>query len=248
MTPELTYDSVSVSSFKRTPKRPTRPVPPPPQIPEESGGDSQLTDYSSWTPRDPRVSLYTIKSTSTWDPNQSIPSIPSIKDYSGDEEDDADDDLSFKTAQPPEPHVFQPAISKREAIEEAIRKIQRKAEVERISVIEEEQEDSSSEHTVEPPSFAPGKHSSVPALFRNASNPFALPFDDKSSRSSSEQPVSQSCNGDAARDLRTAIMSAETSPQGIPSSQTCPEQEYRLVFKVRQRSFEVIFRTTHPTS
>ncbi|KIM24116.1 hypothetical protein M408DRAFT_27241 [Serendipita vermifera MAFF 305830] len=185
MTPGLTFDSVSVSSFRKTPKKPTRPVPPTPGmvIPEESGGDPQLTDYSAWTPQDTRVSLYTIKSTSTWDPTQSFPSIPS--DYSGDETDD--DDISFKTAQPPEPHVFQPAIDKREAIEEAIRKIQRKAELERISVIEEEQEDTNSEHTIEPPPPTISK-TSVPALFRNASNPFASPFDDRSSRSSTEQP------------------------------------------------------------
>jgi hypothetical protein len=248
-TPELTYDSVSVSSIGKTPRPPTRPIPPTPAelAPEAPVAGSDITDYSTWTPRDLRASLYTIKSSTTWDPDQSIPSIPdrdSTYLSSGDDVDDVDDDLTIRTANP-QPHVFLPAVSKQQAIEEAIRKIQRKAFVERVSVIEEQEEDSSSEQSSQPPSPI-GDKTPVPSLFRNASNPFSSPFDPKKSpRSNTELPVSQDHrNGTRPCHLR---MHTETSPQSLTSTQTCYQQEHRLNFKVNHRSFEIILRTSHST-
>ena len=220
-TPELTYDSVSVSSFsviRKTPKPPTRPIPPTP-VPEipEAGGNSDITDYSSWTPRDIRASLYTIKSSTTWDPDLPIPSIPDQDSTYLSSGDDEEDDLTIRTARP-QPHVFLPAVSKQQAIEEAIRKIQRKAQFERISVIEETEEDSGSEQSSEPPSPVVNP-TPLPALFRKPSNPFSPPFDSNTpSRSDTAPPVSRSHRDNRPCHSRTLIVHTETAPQSFTSA------------------------------
>jgi hypothetical protein len=171
-TPELTSDTISVSSRGRPP-RPTRPPPPIPQefAPEECGGVSKLAEEAyTWSPRSHReacASLLSINSGSSFDPSQPIPSIP---DFDSSYLSSDDDHTLRAAAASAQPHFFQPSLSKQEAIEEAIRKIQRKAEGSRLLVIQEDESDLESEASEEPVVVERG-----PTLIRHISNPFASP-------------------------------------------------------------------------
>ncbi|KAG8801198.1 hypothetical protein FRC16_001093 [Serendipita sp. 398] len=221
-TPALTSDSVSITSAASTasttssrPPKPTRPIP---QIPIQEVMDSGVSEFERFWRREAerrmphgyneanggggggRVeSLYTIKSHSTFDPTQTIPSIPDQDSYFGTITDDEDEVRTIRSQPandlpelPPVPSVsispppppFQPRLSKQEAIEEAIRKIQRKAQEKRISlsVTSEEEEESDEEEengpkTPQQTSFQPEKFPGNLSIFRTASNPFVTQFE-----------------------------------------------------------------------
>lgn len=168
-TPELTSDSISISSHGRPP-RPTRPPPPIPRDTPEEGSGAYIAELAdnTWNPdanREACASLLSIHSSSTWDPSQPIPSIPDQdSSYFS-----SDDDQTIRAAEAPtQPHVFEPSVSKAELIEEAIRKIQRKAEASRLRVIEEDESEVESDASEEPIVVERG-----PTLTRHISNPFA---------------------------------------------------------------------------
>jgi hypothetical protein len=192
-TPELTSDSVSISDLGKParPAKPSRPIPPVPQDSyiREPSGVSGFTD-ASWFPhlnREARASFSSLQTISTFDPSQPIPSIPDQDSYISSDDDDDEHTIGANTTEPP-PFTFQPAVNKQQLIEEAIRKIQRKAEASKLRVTQEEEEesDSSSDTSDPPPVIEKG-----PILLRHASNPFSTSFDSvRDSKSKAEPPVS----------------------------------------------------------
>lgn len=173
-TPELTSDTISVSSHGRPP-RPTRPPPPIPQeyAPEEPSGVCGVSDLADegWNPHlyneasPSLLSIHSGNSGYSFDPNQPIPSIPDFdSSYLS-----SDDEHTIRSgrASPPLP-VFQPSLSKQDLIEEAIRKIQRQTEGSRLLVIEEQDDETDLESEAsEEPVIERG-----PTLIRHISNPF----------------------------------------------------------------------------
>lgn len=203
-TPELTSDSVSDLGRPARPAKPSRPIPPVPQESyiREPSGVSGFTD-ASWFPhlnREARASYASLQTISTFDPSRPIPSIPDQDSYIS-----SDDEHTIGAeATEPQPYVFQPAVSKQEAIEEAIRKIQRKAEASKLRVTQEEEDsDSSSDSSDPPPVIEKG-----PILLRHASNPFATSFESvRDSKSKAEPPKQRKVSL-----LRKRVLSRSSQP------------------------------------
>lgn len=175
-TPELSSDS---GSFFGRPRRPTRDLPPIPQdLPEIPGsrGVSLFAD-TTWTPpsiREACTSFTSLQTNTTFDPDQPIPTIPDSGSYIS-----FDDDHTIRGATSTSPHrtLFN-FPSKQQAIEEAIRKIQRKAEETSFRVTDLQEDDTASESEGESTPIQP-KRIVPPAVIKRSSSPFTISSDGK---------------------------------------------------------------------